>query len=43
MINEEIAEKLFISINTVKKHLSHIYQKTEVHNRTELASLIYTS
>ncbi|MFP4021221.1 MAG: response regulator transcription factor [Halanaerobium sp.] len=40
--NEEIAEELFISVNTVKKHLSHIYQKTEVHNRTELASLIYT-
>ena len=41
--NEEIAEELFISVNTVKKHLSHIYQKTEVHNRTELASLIYKS
>jgi len=39
--NEEIAKKLFISINTVKKHLSHIFNKTEVHNRTELASLIY--
>jgi DNA-binding CsgD family transcriptional regulator len=39
--NQEIANKLYISINTVKKHLSHIYNKTEVHNRTELAALIY--
>ncbi len=39
--NAEIAENLFVSINTVKKHLSHIFHKTEVHNRTELASLIY--
>ncbi|TDO92259.1 regulatory LuxR family protein [Halanaerobium saccharolyticum] len=39
--NQEIAQDLFISINTVKKHLSHIFNKTEVKNRTELVSLIY--
>jgi DNA-binding CsgD family transcriptional regulator len=39
--NEEIAAELFISINTVKKHLSHIFNKTEVHNRTELAAVVY--
>ncbi|SHM23841.1 helix-turn-helix transcriptional regulator [Halanaerobium congolense] len=39
--NEEIANELFVSINTVKKHLSHIFNKTEVHNRTELAALVY--
>lgn len=39
--NLEIAEELYISINTVKKHLSHIYQKTEMRNRNQLAALIY--
>jgi len=39
--NEEIASELFISVNTVKKHLSHIFNKTEVHNRTELAAIVY--
>jgi len=38
--NNEIAEELFISINTVKKHLTHIFKKTEVKNRTELTSVI---
>jgi len=39
--NNEIAEDLFISINTVKKHLTHIFKKTKVKNRTELTSIIY--
>ncbi len=38
--NSEVAEDLFISINTVKKHLTHIFRKTEVKNRTELTSII---
>ena len=37
--NKEIAEELFVSINKVKKHLSHIYKKTNVKNRTELTVL----
>ena len=41
--NQEAAADLFISVNTVKKHLSSIFNKTEVHNRTELASLIFKS
>ena len=33
--NSEIADKLFISENTVKKHINHIFQKVGVRNRTE--------
>ena len=32
--NQEIADKLFISINTVKTHLSSLYQKLEVSRRS---------
>ncbi len=38
--NNEIAEELYISINTVKKHLSHIYNKSNVKSRTELAAIM---
>lgn len=31
--NKEIAEQLAISINTVERHLSHIYSKLTVKNR----------
>ena len=33
--NREIAEKLFVSPNTVKTHLSHLYEKLEVRRRTQ--------
>tara|TARA_R110000868_G_scaffold259361_1_gene517131 strand:+ start:34443 stop:34859 length:417 start_codon:yes stop_codon:yes gene_type:complete len=33
--NKEIAEKLFVSINTVKTHLSKLYEKLEVSRRTQ--------
>lgn len=32
--NQEIANKLFISVNTVKTHLANIYQKLEVKRRS---------
>jgi LuxR family maltose regulon positive regulatory protein len=33
--NKEIAEKLFLSPETIKKHLYNTYQKLNVHSRTE--------
>jgi predicted ATPase/DNA-binding CsgD family transcriptional regulator len=37
--NPEIGTRLFMSRGTVKTHLSHIYAKLDIHNRTELATL----
>jgi len=33
--NQQIADKLFISLNTTKTHLKNIYQKLDVKRRTE--------
>jgi DNA-binding CsgD family transcriptional regulator len=33
--NEQIAARLYLSTNTVKTHLAHIYEKLGVHSRTE--------
>jgi LuxR family maltose regulon positive regulatory protein len=33
--NQKIAEALVVAVSTVKKHLSHIFDKLEVTNRTE--------
>lgn len=36
LTNSEIAEKLTLSVNTVKTHRLHIYRKLELRNRSEL-------
>ena len=33
--NQDIADKLFLSTGTVKRHMSNIYQKIDVHSRTQ--------
>lgn len=37
--NRDVGEQLFISTNTVKAHLSHVFAKLGVSSRTELAAL----
>lgn len=38
--NAQIGERLFLSINTVKKHLSHVYAKVDVDGRAGLAAQV---
>jgi DNA-binding CsgD family transcriptional regulator len=38
--NKEIAEKLFISINTVKNHRRNLFKKTKVRNSLELLNYV---
>lgn len=33
--NQEIADKLFVSLNTIKTHIANIYQKLKVKRRTQ--------
>ncbi len=35
--NKEIAEKINLSLDTIKSHLKNIYQKLNVHNRSQAA------
>lgn len=38
LTNPQIAEQLFVSRNTVKTHLSHIYSKLGIASRAALAA-----
>lgn len=40
--NKEIAETLFVTVQTIKDHTHRIYQKTDVKSRTQLISLMRT-
>ncbi len=39
---KEIADKLEIATSTVKRHLSHVYQKLQVQNKTEAINKMYS-
>lgn len=39
--NHEISQKLFISENTTKKHIAHIFEKMTVNSRSQLLKLIF--
>lgn len=41
--NKEISEALFITLQTVKDHIHHIFQKTGVRNRVELMNILTES
>ena len=35
MSNRGIAQRLFVAVSTVKKHINNIYRKLEAHSRTQ--------
>ncbi len=37
MSDQEIAQALFLSVRTIQSHLNHLYEKLNVHTRTEAA------
>jgi DNA-binding NarL/FixJ family response regulator len=41
LLYKEIAEKLSITISTVRQHIHHIYEKLHVQNRTEAINKVY--
>jgi DNA-binding CsgD family transcriptional regulator len=39
--NKSIAEKMYLSLSTIKTHLQHIFENTAVNSRTKLLAKIY--
>jgi DNA-binding NarL/FixJ family response regulator len=35
MTYQETADKLFIGLNTIKKHMTNVFEKLQVRNKTE--------
>ncbi|TWP54332.1 helix-turn-helix transcriptional regulator [Lentzea tibetensis] len=38
--NADIARELFISVSTVRKHMEHIFDRTGVRTRAEVAAIV---
>ena len=43
MSNPEIAQALFVTLNTVEGHLRHVYQKLSIRTRSELPTALRSS
>lgn len=43
LTNKEIAERAFVTENTVKQHLKRVFTKTDVRNRAELMQRVWTA
>ena len=41
--NKEIAQALFVAVNTVETHLSHAYRKLTIKSRRELATKLQSA
>lgn len=39
----QIAQQLFVTVNTIESHLRHAYQKLDIHSRQELTQALSTS
>ncbi|HEY1653411.1 MAG TPA: LuxR C-terminal-related transcriptional regulator [Acidimicrobiales bacterium] len=39
LTNPQVAERMFIAAGTVKVHLAHIFQKLDIHSRSELVAV----
>ena len=37
--NQDIGDRLYIGVSTVKKHINHIYDKLDVKNRTQAVAV----
>lgn len=40
LTNKQIADKLFLSVRTVKAHLENIFKKLKIHNRVQLVVMM---